>query len=422
MIPARALLRRALAGKDCDFRFRRLDALPAVDLPRAHIYIHVPFCQDKCPFCPYYKERYAPEAAVAFGEALSAEIDLVAGRFGEIEVPSVYIGGGTPALLLDGLSQWLDRLRRRFRVTGSIAIELRPEDCHPGTLRRLRGDGVTQASVGVQSFQPDVLRRIGRRSSPGLVEEALPRLVDAGFAGVNADMMFAIPGQTMAGLRDDVGRIAASGVDQVTYYPLFTFSYAAAGDRARQGSVRMPPFRERYRQYRFIWDRFLTDGYEPASVWSFIKNGAPRFSSVTRDVYIGLGAGAASCMPGHFWFNPFDVRTYAEAVGRRNLPAQMHMPVPKRLTDLYWLYWRLYETFVPEDGVADRFGTRPIRLRAALRLGRLLGWIRRTHDGWRLTRSGSFWVHLAQNHLLLDSIDRYWRAAGAVPCPDEIDI
>jgi oxygen-independent coproporphyrinogen-3 oxidase len=415
-------IRRSLAGSDSKFTFSQIDEAPEVTLSSAHIYIHIPFCRNKCPYCPYYKVQYSPQETKSYAATLIKEIDIVNSKYGRLTVPSIYIGGGTPALLGQELPSVINHARTRLDSCGDVAIELRPEDCTKEGLKLLKDSGVSQASVGVQTFQPNLLGCIGRDYTEKTLSEALDNLNQEGFSGVNADMMFALPGQSMIQLEDDARRIVASGVDQVTCYPLFTFPYTSAGKHLDAQKLKMPPLRERRRQYKFLWEFYVSQGYRPVSVWSFLKGDAPRFSSVTRDVFIGLGAGAATHVPGHFWFNPFDVQSYTSDVDKGVLPSSLHMPVSNRLADLYWLYWRLYETYVPNEELRLHFPRTISATKTMLFLSRLIGWSKRENNGLQLTRKGAFWIHLAQNYFLLESIDRLWREAIGTPYPKEVKI
>ncbi|MDD3313621.1 radical SAM protein [Pseudodesulfovibrio sp.] len=415
------IIRNLLAGKESTFTFTRMGEIPVMERADVHLYVHVPFCKGHCPYCPYYKLPFDQDQVKRYANLLIREIDILADLYGRLRVPSVYFGGGTPALLGDDLGRVTGRLADRFDVD-AIAMELRPENCDPEGVARLADGGVTQVSMGVQSFQPDLLQNIGRGVTVPVLEEGLARLAGAGFKGVNADMMFVLPGQTMGQLKADMERIVLAGVDQVTCYPLFTFPYTAAGRHLERKRLQMPSLGERHDQYRFLWDFFTARGYAPTSVWSFLRPGAPRFSSVTRDSYIGLGAGAATYLPGHFWFNPFDVGLYRNRLDRGRLAGNMHMNVGPRLSDLYWLYWRLYETRVPTDGLRARFPDRTHPMRLMMGAITALGMGRREDGHIRLNRKGAFWVHLAQNHFMLDCIDTFWTRSLDNPAAAEIRI
>lgn len=404
------IIRNLLVGRDSSFTFTSVSEAPLLEVERTHLYIHVPFCRNHCPYCPYFKQPFEQSAIKRYANLLIREIDIVADRYGGISVPSVYFGGGTPALLGDDLVRVTKHLADRFEV-GDIAMELRPENCDQDGVERLLDSGVTQVSIGVQSFQPELLNTIGRGITGPVLEDGLTRLVRAGFKGVNADMMFVLPGQTMEQLEEDMKSITLFGVDQVTCYPLFTFPYTAAGRHLKNRRLKMPSLIDRHGQYRFLWNFFSDQGYDAASVWSFIRPGASRFSSVTRDSYIGLGAGAASRQPGHFWFNPFDIDMYRKRIEQGKLPCNMHMHVGPKLSDLYWLYWRLYETKVPIDELHTRFPDRINVMRLMMDTIIGFGMGHREKGYIRLNRKGAFWVHLAQNHFMLDAIDTFWKRA-----------
>ena len=167
-------------------------------LVRTSVYLHVPFCRNACPYCPYTKVPYRPELVAPFEEAALAEVGWWAQAVGPAEVASVYVGGGTPTLALDSVARVLRRLRQRFPVSGDVCVETSPADVDDAAVAGLHEAGVTMVSLGVQSFRARHLARIGRRYTPAAAEEALARLAGGGFAAVNADFLFALPGQSAA--------------------------------------------------------------------------------------------------------------------------------------------------------------------------------------------------------------------------------
>ena len=183
-------------------------------------------------------------------------------------------------------------MRERFRLTGDICIETNPADVDEETVKRLQDMGVALVSLGVESFQPENLATIGRDYEPVVAERALALLAESGFASVNADIMFALPGQTADDVTADLARAAQLGADQLTTYPLFTFPYTSVGKYLRLTAVRMPNLRVRQAHYRAISRWCGEHGFERVSVWGFKHGAVPRYSSVTRDGYIGIGPGA----------------------------------------------------------------------------------------------------------------------------------
>jgi oxygen-independent coproporphyrinogen-3 oxidase len=209
---ATGLVRRVVVGPGQCWQF---DAPPRGWTPpliaRTSLYLHVPFCRHACPYCPYTKIRYDEALVDGFTNAALAEVDWWAQAVGTCEIASIYVGGGTPTLALDSVAAVINRIQSRFRVTGEIAIETNPADVDAATSTRLRGMGVALVSLGVQSFHETHLQAIGRTYPPAAAEAALGRLASAGFASVNADLMFALPGQTVGELLADLDRAADCG-------------------------------------------------------------------------------------------------------------------------------------------------------------------------------------------------------------------
>ena len=164
-------------------------------IERTSLYLHVPFCRNCCPYCPYTKVPYHAELVEPYTRAALAEVDRWADAVGPAEVTSVYVGGGTPTLALPSVKRVLDRVRERFELTGDVCIETNPADVDEDTVAQLHEAGVALVSLGVQSFRPESLEVIGRRYAPEVAERALSLLAESGFASVNADIMFALPGQ-----------------------------------------------------------------------------------------------------------------------------------------------------------------------------------------------------------------------------------
>lgn len=420
---ATSLVRRVLVGPGQRWQF---DPPPRGWMPppieRTSLYLHVPFCRHACPYCPYTKIRYDEALLDGFTQAALSEVDWWAQATGLCEITSVYVGGGTPTLALPGVAAILDRVRQRFRLVGDIAIETSPADVDASVVARLRDMGVALVSLGVQSFQDAHLRTIGRSYSAAAAADALARLASAGFASVNADLMFALPEQPAADLVSDLDRAADLGASQVTTYPLFTFPYTPVGRYLRLNKVRLPNLRARRTQYRAICRWSERRGFDRVSVWGFKKGSAPRYSSVTRAGYIGIGPGAGSHLPGGFAFNSFDYGTWARAAAQGDRSVALWLPFSAELAGWWWLYWRLYDTRIPLDQLGDTLGRDAPWVRSWLRLGELAGLASRRNGTMTLTDAGAFWLHLAQNYFALDYVNTLWTAARRQPWPAAISL
>ncbi|MDP2182151.1 MAG: radical SAM protein [Actinomycetota bacterium] len=389
---------------------------------RTSLYLHVPFCRNCCPYCPYTKVAYDEALVEPYTRAALAEVDRWADAVGPAEVTSVYVGGGTPTLALASVGRVLERVRGRFDLTGDICIETGPADVTPEIVAHLRDLGVSLVSLGVQSFRREALDIIGRRYAREVVEDALSLLVAGGFASVNADIMFALPGQETAGVIADLERAAELGADQITTYPLFTFPYTAVGEYLHLQGVKMPDLATRREQYRAIAAWCETHDFERVSVWGFKRGGAPRYSSVTRDGYIGIGPGSGSHLPDGFTLNTFDLAEWENSLAKDRSPIALRMPFEGEMGGWWWLYWRFYDTSIPMMALDDALGDDAEKARRWLRAITTAGLARRRNGSLDLTDSGAFWLHLAQNHFALSYVNTLWTAARCEPWPGAVRI
>jgi len=391
-------------------------------IERTSLYLHVPFCRSCCPYCPYTKVPYDETLVDPYAQAALAEVNWWADKIGPAEITSIYIGGGTPTLALDSVASVLSLVRKRFRLTGDICIETNPADVDDVTVRRLHDAGVTLVSLGVQSFRHDNLAMIGRRYEPSVAEHALALLAESGFASVNVDIMFALPDQTASDVTADLARAAQLGANQLTTYPLFTFPYTSVGKYLHLAAVRMPDIRVRRAHYRAIGKWCVEHDFERVSVWGFKQGVVPRYSSVTRDGYIGIGPGAGSHLPEGFAINTFDLNSWIHATCEGRTAIALHMPFAGEMSGWWWLYWRFYDTRIPLDELDAALGKGAPKVRRLLRAVELAGLAVRNEGYLELTEPGAFWLHLAQNHFALSYVNTLWTEARRVPWPQAIAI
>jgi oxygen-independent coproporphyrinogen-3 oxidase len=389
---------------------------------RTSLYLHVPFCRHSCPYCPYIKVPYHESLIEAYTRAAVAEVDWWADTIGPAEITSIYIGGGTPTLALSSVTSVLARVRTRFRLTGDICIETNPADVDEKTVRRLHDAGVALVSLGVQSFHPGNLNILGRCYEPSVAERALALLVESGFASINVDIMFALPGQTADNVTADLARAAQLGANQLTTYPLFTFPYTSVGEYLRLTAVRMPDLRVRRAHYRAISEWCAEHGFERVSVWGFKQGAVPRYSSVTRDGYIGVGPGAGSHLPDGFVLNTFDLNSWIRATCEGRTAIALRMPFAGKMSGWWWLYWRFYDTRIPLDDLDATLGKDAPKARRWLKAVEQAGLAVRDGGYLELTEPGAFWLHLAQNHFALNYVNTLWSKARREPWPQAVAI
>jgi coproporphyrinogen III oxidase-like Fe-S oxidoreductase len=414
------MIRSYLTGINTQYRLTAAQSPVLNDIEKTGLYLHIPFCKSLCPYCPYNKIVYDEKLIQPYLEAVLSEIDMYYRILGPMTVSSIYVGGGTPTLLVDELGIMLEKIGNCFNVAGDICIETSPADINDEVIAKLKSFNVGLISLGVQSFNDKYLRFIGRSYSSKILAPSIEKLLQADFKSVNADMLFAIPGQNPDELLDDLHRVVRLGLKQVTIYPLFTFPYSGVREYRRLKRVKTPNLLQRHRQYKLITRFFRNQGFNRVSVWSYKKTNIPRYSSATRDGYIGFGAGAGSYVPKGFYINTFSVSEYIRKCLSEEFPTALYMNFSDLMHKYFWLYWRLYDTRVTKEQLNRKFGVDDRRLRRLLCMLRLLGFSRDNNGTLELSDRGAFWVHLLQNHFILSYINRVWGAAKNRSWPQEI--
>jgi oxygen-independent coproporphyrinogen-3 oxidase len=357
------------------------------------LYVHVPFCRTLCPFCPYNKVPYRADLAADYVDHLEREasqyLDALPGPF-----PSLYVGGGTPTLCLDGLAPLLARLP----VTGERAIEVLPLHMTEAGARQLTDLGFDFVSLGVQSFDPTVLRRLHRPGSPAANRSAIETALGR-FSCVDVDLIFDAAYDDPRILLRDLAVCFDLGVDQVSTYPLMRFGFTPFGkgqhDRRREHAL-----------LREATGLAEASGYERRSVWTFNRAGAPAYTSITRPYFLGLGAGAATFAGRLFAVNHFGLAQYRDALDAGRLPIAEVAHLTRPAASAYRVFWQAYTGSIPAD-TSDPLLRTPV---AAFARGaaRALGLAHRVDGGLRLTPSGYDRYHDLERWVTYHLIEPLW--------------
>lgn len=381
----------------------------------SNLYVHLPFCRQICPHCPYNKVLLRPDLVKAYGRALRREIAAYLQRPELPPVETLYFGGGTPSQTPELIEQVVAMLQSLLVPDAEIGVEVHPADASPALLARLRDAGVNRVSLGIESLRPDLLHKLARKYEPESALEAIKAARLAGFSCVDVNLIYGIPGQSVEDAAMDAGRCVALGVDQVSAYPLFSFAHSPFG---RKGRVQRSRERERLRAQKAVSLVCREGGLQRSSVWSFTRPGLSPYSTVTHEDYVGFGAGAGSKVNGVFWFNTFSVPEYANSLVAR--PALV-MQAGERLRRVHWLYWAIYRTHIDPARYEELFG-RSIKRDFGLLLGilRVTGLAQCDAAGWNITEAGAIWVHRVQCLYSLSYIDDLWQHCQDDPWPQQV--
>jgi len=275
------------------------------------LYVHIPFCTRLCPYCSFNRFPFSEARALPYFESLKRELQMVADLGYDFE--SMYIGGGTPTVMIDELVDIIDRAKSLFSIR-EVSCESNPDHLVPSILEPLV-DRVQRFSVGVQSFDDTLLGQMDRLDKYGSGEEILGRLKDVAgtFHSLNVDMIFNFPSQTPEMLARDVAMLNESGCNQTTFYPLMASPVVRESLKRSVGEV---SYDREYELYKVL-DAGLAEKFSPASAWTFSRTGGGMIDEYIVDYedYVGIGSGAFSFIDGTLWVNTFSLREYSRRIG-----------------------------------------------------------------------------------------------------------
>ena len=395
-------------------RFRDIDALG--------LYLHIPFCRQICPYCPYNKELYDAEVAKRYADAVKVEIDLYAERIGDVPVTSFYIGGGTPTTMLDsGLDEILEHVYRRFNMQCGVHMESHPNDLSPDHLAAIAAMGVEYLSIGVEALQDRHLKALHRPYTVEQVRAAVERAVGQGFRCVNVDTIFALPDQSDEEVRQTGHLLVEMGVDQIAAYPLFRFPYTRWSQVAGRGNHGGSSLLVRRRMLGILERIFYDAGYERTSVWAFTRPAVEKYCSVTVPLYVGLGASGGSYLKDVFYLNTFQVREYIRALEGGRMPIALSLELSEEMQMAGWLYWRIYETRFRRSDFERRFGQDLHQVYGRyMRPLSLIGMLKDGGDELVLSDDGIYWLHVLQDLFSIQYVSTLWGTSQREPWPERV--
>ena len=356
------------------------------------LYLHIPFCVVLCPFCSFHRVEFKRDRAERYFHALRQEIRSVTEtgyRFDEM-----YIGGGTPTVMPDELIATV-RLVRDLHPMSRVSAETNPDDLHDSKLPQIHDAGVSRLSVGVQSFDDNLLRKMQRYEKYGSGDDMRRSLkrVQGTFETLNVDMMFNLPHQTQESLQKDLEILTDDiNANQVSYYPLMATDSTRRSMLQTMGAV---DFRGERRMYEQIVRHMLAAGYTRSSAWCFSRDDNMIDEYITeRQEYLGLGSGAFSYLNGSFFGSTFSINHYLRLIESGRTGTVRKRVLSPREEMRYYLLIQMFSGSFDLQSAERKFDAGFWRgFRSDLLALQLLGVVRK-HDGrWQLTERGYYiWV------------------------------
>ena len=272
------------------------------------LYVHVPFCQTKCPYCDFNTYQGIEGLMSPYVEALAAEIGAWGRALGGPPVNTVFFGGGTPSYLPDGdLGRIMETVEGAFRIRpdAEVTVEANPGDLTAAKARSLLAQGINRVSIGVQSLDNDLLNLLGRRHDADGALAAFRAVRDAGFDNVNLDLIYGLPRQSLGQWQDTLQRLAALEPAHISLYALSVEEGTPLHRWVEGGQVPHPDADLAADMYQFARELLGQRGYHHYEISNWSRPGLASQHNLAywRNLpYLGVGPGAHSCLGGYrFW-------------------------------------------------------------------------------------------------------------------------
>ena len=288
------------------------------------LYIHVPFCPQRCPYCAFATVVGQENRHGLYAEAICREIESWAHLSGPVE--TVFLGGGTPSQIEPALiGQMLEAAHRHLGLhpAAEIAVEVNPETVDREKFARLKGLGFNRISIGAQAFRDVDLRHLGRQHSAADVERAYAAARAVGFANVSLDLIANVPRGSEADWHFSVERAIALAPEHLSVYSLTIEEGTIFAQRQRQGLLK--PVADDWQARTLEWTdaRLLAAGYEHYEVSNYAQLGyrsRHNWGYWTGVPYLGVGLGAHSFISGKRFWNTRDLNAYLDAMDQGRSP------------------------------------------------------------------------------------------------------
>ncbi len=391
------------------------NVLPFQDLEALGLYIHIPFCEQICSFCPYCKELYDESLCKAYISHLIQEIHTV-GQTHSVkkEVTSLYFGGGTPALAVNYLEEILQTVEQYFIITEGIGLELHPRNVTIPTLTALKKIGITKISIGIQSFQDKFLTILNREKVD--YTPLFQAIQTVPFETVSMDFIFALPDQTIDDLKSDIAFAFQNGANHIVIYPFIDFAFTKT-------KLKSMPKNEKRKLLDEITAYCESMGYQRESIWTFSSQKNANYSSMTRDNFLGFGCSATTLLKNQFKVNTFSVQEYMNRIQQKQLPTSLTIRFAKKQRMIYYLFWTAYSTKVDSEAFKHFFGEDLKRHYGfELNIAKLLGYITEKNGLYEMTTKGVFYYHYYENFYTLSYIDKMWGIMRSEAFPQKINL
>ncbi|HEL0614419.1 TPA: oxygen-independent coproporphyrinogen III oxidase [Streptococcus equi subsp. zooepidemicus] len=283
-------------------------------------YVHIPFCTQICYYCDFSKVFIKNQPVDAYLEALIKEFE----SYQISSLKTLYIGGGTPtAITAKQLDYLLSHLQQHLQLDQleEFTIEANPGDLTEDKIAVLRKSAVNRISLGVQTFNDKQLKQIGRSHTEAQIYTTIASLKEAGFQNMSIDLIYALPGQTIQQVKENVAKALALDIPHLSLYSLILEHHTVFMNKMRRGKLQLPTEDLEAEMFEYIISEMEANGFEHYEISNFTKPGFESRHNLmywNNDEYFGCGAGASGYLNGIRYRNRIPIQHYLKAVADGN--------------------------------------------------------------------------------------------------------
>jgi len=273
-----------------------------IKVKKLAIYVHIPFCKQKCKYCDFNSFYINDGLKVAkYIDAVCKEVRYYSDKSTEFSVSSVYFGGGTPSFISeDYIMRIIGEIKKRYNVLSGaeITIEINPGTVTLEKLRCYRASGINRVSIGIQSLNDKILKEIGRIHDANDAKRCFYMAREAGFENISLDVMFGLPNQTLEDVEEAIGAFIKLGPEHISAYSLKVEEGTAFGKLYNDKKLILPSEEDERKMCHLIKKEFEGAGYNQYEISNFSKGGYESRHNTSyweRQDYLGFGISASSC-------------------------------------------------------------------------------------------------------------------------------
>ncbi|MDM5208534.1 radical SAM family heme chaperone HemW [Cytobacillus kochii] len=299
-------------------------------------YLHIPFCEHICHYCDFNKVFLKGQPVDEYLQYLDKEMEITMNSSDYAPFKTIFVGGGTPTALNEKqLATFLESIRKRLPLAGEyeFTFEANPGDLSYEKLKLLYDYGVNRLSLGVQTFNDQLLEKIGRVHRAKDVYQSVESAKKAGFKNMSIDLIYSLPTQTMADFQETLTTSFQLDVQHYSAYSLIIEPKTVFYNLMRKGKLHTPGEDVEAAMYELLMEKMKENGFEQYEISNFSKPGFESKHNLTywnNEAYFGFGAGAHSYVEGYRRSNYGPLKKYMEPLDQNELPIMDKHEVTKK--------------------------------------------------------------------------------------------